>query len=206
MSTSRKILIVGAFSEIIELCESLKFRIVGLIDSDINLESKYNLLGSDKDIENIREKYSKYPVVITPDQPVKRKVLCDLYKNNGFDFISIISKNAYISRSCTINAGVVVQSGVNISSNVSIGKFVKLNVGANIMHDSVIGSYSTIAPNAVILGRCRIGQGCYIGSNATILPGIEIGENAVVGAGAVVIRDIQSNLTVAGNPARIIGK
>ena len=46
----------------------------------------------------------------------------------------------------------------------------------------------------------------WIGAGATILPGVTIGENSVVGAGSVVTRDVESNIIVAGNPARVIKK
>jgi acetyltransferase-like isoleucine patch superfamily enzyme len=49
-----------------------------------------------------------------------------------------------------------------------------------------------------------IGKGASLGANCTILPGITIGENAMIGAGAVVTRSVPANVTVVGNPARIL--
>lgn len=46
----------------------------------------------------------------------------------------------------------------------------------------------------------------WIGGGAILLPGITIGESAIVAAGAVVTRDVPAHSTVAGNPARPIGK
>jgi acetyltransferase-like isoleucine patch superfamily enzyme len=45
-----------------------------------------------------------------------------------------------------------------------------------------------------------------IGVNSVILPGITVGRGAIVGAGAVVTRDVPEFSTVAGVPARIIGR
>ena len=39
---------------------------------------------------------------------------------------------------------------------------------------------------------------------ATILAGIEIGKNAIIGAGSVVTKDVKSDTTVVGVPARVI--
>lgn len=42
------------------------------------------------------------------------------------------------------------------------------------------------------------------GAKATIIGNITIGNNVKIGAGAVVVKDVPSNSTVIGVPARII--
>ena len=49
----------------------------------------------------------------------------------------------------------------------------------------------------------RIGERCWIGGDVTICPGVTIGDRVVVAAGSVVIRDVPSDVMVAGNPAVI---
>ena len=43
-----------------------------------------------------------------------------------------------------------------------------------------------------------------VATGAIVIGGIQIGDNATIGAGAVVVKDVPSNTTVVGNPARII--
>lgn len=50
----------------------------------------------------------------------------------------------------------------------------------------------------------EIGSDAWIGAGAIILPGVRIGEGAVVGAGSVVTKDVEPNIVVVGNPARVI--
>ena len=52
----------------------------------------------------------------------------------------------------------------------------------------------------------RIGDKAWIGFNAIILKGVTIGEGAIVGAGSVVTKDVAPWTSVAGNPAKEIGK
>ncbi|MEH2510521.1 acetyltransferase-like isoleucine patch superfamily enzyme [Nitrobacteraceae bacterium AZCC 1564] len=52
----------------------------------------------------------------------------------------------------------------------------------------------------------RICEWADIGVNSVILPGITVGRGAIVGAGAVVTRDVPEFSTVAGVPARVIGR
>ena len=49
-----------------------------------------------------------------------------------------------------------------------------------------------------------IGNNVMVGANAVIIGKITIGDNVIVGAGAVVVKDVPSNVVVAGNPSRII--
>lgn len=50
----------------------------------------------------------------------------------------------------------------------------------------------------------KIGDNVWIGGKAIICPGVTIGDNVTIGAGAVVVKDVPSNVVVAGNPAKII--
>ncbi len=50
-----------------------------------------------------------------------------------------------------------------------------------------------------------VGDDVWIGWNATILKGVHVGEGSVIAPGAVVLRDVAAGVTVAGNPARIVG-
>jgi sugar O-acyltransferase (sialic acid O-acetyltransferase NeuD family) len=198
-----KIILVGGFTEIIELCELCELQIVGIIDSIIDkASSQYPILGTDNDAASLYCEYKSIPVVITPDLPHIRKKLADHYSTIGYSFLNVISPKATISKSCKMGKGVIVQSGVNISADVCIGDFVKLNSNSNIMHDCNVGNFTTIAPNAVLLGRVNVKDNCYIGANSTILSEVIVKENAVVGAGAVVVKNIMSNQTVKGVPAK----
>jgi maltose O-acetyltransferase len=49
----------------------------------------------------------------------------------------------------------------------------------------------------------RIGNNMWLGGGAIILPGVSIGDDAI---GGVVTRDVASGVTVAGNPARRVGR
>lgn len=52
----------------------------------------------------------------------------------------------------------------------------------------------------------KIREGVMIGAGAKILGNINIGKGAKVGAGSVVLNDVPPHVTVAGIPAKIVGK
>lgn len=203
----REILLIGAFHEMIELCEDAGFRIKGIIDNNIEGEYMgYPIIGKDKDAEKLYEDYSQCAVVIAPDEPHIRKELVALYQSIGFGFVTVIHPKATISRSAKVGEGTVIQQGVNISANTTVGCFCKLNTNCNVMHDNMVSDFVTIAPDAVLLGYVNVGKLSYIGANSTILPKCKIGDMVMVGAGAVVTKDVDNSLIVLGVPARTLTK
>jgi serine O-acetyltransferase len=51
----------------------------------------------------------------------------------------------------------------------------------------------------------KVGKCVMIGAGAKILGNITVGDCARVAAGSVVLKDVPSNTTVAGVPARVVG-
>jgi sugar O-acyltransferase (sialic acid O-acetyltransferase NeuD family) len=203
---SNKVILVGGFLEVIELCQDCEREIIGIIDEiDNPYFYSYKVLGKDKDASILWDSFKDIPLIIVPDSPQVRKKLREEYQSFGFSFDSIISKSARISSSAHIGVGTIIQNDVNLSSEASVGSFVKLNIRCNLMHNVIVKDYVTVAPNAVVLGNVKINEGVYIGANSTILPNISIAKNVIVGAGAVLTKDItQENSVYAGVPARRI--
>ena len=52
----------------------------------------------------------------------------------------------------------------------------------------------------------KVREGVMIGAGAKILGNIEIGRGAKIGAGSVVLHEVPAHTTVAGVPARIVGR
>jgi len=203
-----QILLIGGFVELIELCEDNEVTIIGIVDNSVVSNYKgIPIIGNDANVHEWSKEYLDNQLLISPDLPAVRKKLFLHYKKYGFQFTSLISSLARISKSATVGLGSVIQAGTNVSSEVYIGKFVKINTNANIMHNTTVGDFTTIAPNAVILGHVKIGESCYIGTNSTILPYVRICDNVIIGAGAVVTKNIETPYTTfVGVPAKNLKK
>ena len=58
-------------------------------------------------------------------------------------------------------------------------------------------------PSKKLVGT-HVNTGVIICANSTIKAGIIIEKNSVIGMGSVITKNIQENIVVAGNPAKII--
>lgn len=201
----KKVILVGYFQEMVELCWDCGMEIIGAIDNN-PIPDVIPFLGKDSDAETIHQKYPDVDVVITPDAPRVRRRLVEYYRSLGFSFATVIHPAASISPTAQVGEGTVIQRDVNVSADTRVGSFCKLNTRCNVMHDNLLGDYSTVAPNAVLLGCVTLGENCYVGANSTILPTCAIGKGAVIGAGAVVTKDVDPSVTVVGVPAKVLQK
>ncbi len=80
--------------------------------------------------------------------------------------------------------GIVINPETVIGNNCLISQFV--NIGSN-------------DKNAGVIGDCT-----YIGPMVCVVDEVHIGSNVTIGAGAVVVKDIPSNATAVGVPAKPI--
>jgi len=115
-----------------------------------------------------------------------------------------------IGKESKIDAFVYIEEGVSIGDRVKIRPFTFIPTGVTIEDDVFIGPNVTFTNDKFPkinadwkLLRTTIKKGASIGAGSVILP-VTVGENSLVGAGSVVTKDIPNNVTVAGNPARII--
>ncbi|RZL00898.1 MAG: serine acetyltransferase [Pedobacter sp.] len=101
--------------------------------------------------------------------------------------------------------------GIDIPDTTTIG------FGFNVFHgqglvissDTVIGTNVTVRQNTTIGNSVpgskspRIGNNVDIGAHVVIIGDINVGDNVIIAAGSIVIKDVPSNVMIAGNPAII---
>lgn len=99
---------------------------------------------------------------------------------------------------CVIGAGAKFDQGLVIMHPVGVVINSKVCGGKNIVIESgvVIGDEKGQAP-------C-LGNNIFIGAGAKIIGGVSIGDNVKIGANAVVVKDLPSNVTAVGIPAKVL--
>ncbi|PSJ42825.1 serine O-acetyltransferase [Zobellella taiwanensis] len=106
--------------------------------------------------------------------------------------------------------------GVDVHPAARIGKGIMFDHATGI----VVGETAVIEDDVSILQSVTLGgtgkeggdrhpkirEGVMIGAGAKILGNIEVGEGAKIGAGSVVLEPVPAHTTVAGVPAKVVGR
>lgn len=186
----------GHSKVIIEIAELLNINISGLIDNHSKLDHLFNYPVFSEIPEEILS------IIIAVGNNKIRKEIAEA--NLNFRYKSLIHPESIISSRSKIGEGSVIMGGVTINSEVEIGKHCIINTNASIDHECKISDYVHISPNAALAGNVEIQEGTQIGIGACVIQDIKIGKWCTIGAGAVIIEDIPDNVTVVGNPGKII--
>jgi UDP-2-acetamido-3-amino-2,3-dideoxy-glucuronate N-acetyltransferase len=115
-----------------------------------------------------------------------------------------IQRGAAIGARCKIQSHSFICAGVEIEDEVFVGhgtlfvndKFPRATTDA--------GTLKTESDWELV--RTVVEHGAALGSGVVIMGGVRVGSGALVGAGAVVTHDVAPGETVAGVPARAIGR
>lgn len=105
---------------------------------------------------------------------------------------------------------------VDIHPAARIGRGIMLDhaTGIVIGETAVVGDNVSILQDVTLGGtgkengdrHPKVGDGVMIGAGAKILGNIKIGTGAKIGAGSVVLSEVAPHTTVAGIPARVVGR
>jgi serine O-acetyltransferase len=154
--------------------------------------------------------------------PATRNAMHVVLHAKGFLAIQVHRFSHVLWKAGKRELALCLQSSASRLLQVDIHPAARLGVGLFFDHATgiVIGETSVVDDNVAFLQNVTLGgtgkeagerhpkvrEGVLVGAGATILGDIEIGAHARVGAGSVVLKPVAPGVTVAGIPARPIGK
>lgn len=201
----------GGFGrEVLELIKDINkkedsWRILGFIDDNPENHGKvingFEILGGKDWVENYH--YS-LAVTIAIGNPKIRKLVSKELMLNHVDFPNLIHPSVSICEFVNLGKGNIICAGNIITTDITMGNFIIINLSCTVGHDVTINSFCTILPGSNISGNVILEEGVDIGTQTCIIPTITIGRNSIIGAGSTVIRDIPSDCTAVGSPAKPI--
>ena len=208
----KNLIIIGARGFGREYCNSLKlyenygkeFIIKGFLDDKVEALDVFT--GYPPILSSVEEYEIEEDDIFTCalGDPIYRKKYVNIVKQKGGAFMTLIDSKSIIHPDAQIGEGVMISAFCSISANVRIGDFSTVQPFCNFGHDAIVGSFCAIESYSFMGGFSCIGNNVTLHTRSTILPHIKVGDNSIVGAGSVVLRNVKSNTTVFGVPAKKI--
>jgi len=133
-------------------------------------------------LERAREKYNEHSWIIGEPK---------IGKGTWIGAFTVIdgSGGLKIGKECDISCGVHIYTHSTVKRCITGKKF---------------NEDGTINRELIERKPVEIGDNTFIGANATIMMGVKIGNRCIIGAGSVVTKDVPSDTTVVGIPAKDI--
>ncbi len=183
-----------------------EWNILGFIDRSYTSNTEpihgYNIVGDDEWLANYEGEI--YVVCGVGRASLRKKIVHKFQDKENIIFPNIISRGAALSDSVKMGMGCIVWTNSILTVDICLGDFVTINYDCTIGHDAVLEDFITLYPSVNVSGNVHIKSETEIGAGTQIIQGLNVGENTIIGAGAVVVRDIPSNCTAVGNPAKVI--
>jgi sugar O-acyltransferase (sialic acid O-acetyltransferase NeuD family) len=182
------------------------YTILGFVDNTPDLAGKkinnFPVLGDNSWLMNYPDKINV--VVCIGSSQIRRRVVEEISQNKKIIFPNIIAGNVKYSDTVKMGKGCIICLSSVLTVNISLGDFVMINLDCTIGHDASLGDFVTLYPSVNVSGNVSIGRCTEIGTGSNIIQHKTIGDNSIIGAGAVVVRDIPSDCTAVGVPAKPI--
>ena len=199
----------GHASVVLEILIEKKINIIGYVSplaaTNEKLFSDFHWFKSDENILQFDNKVIKLANGIgsLPGSTLRADIY-NKYKESGYCFATLVSKEAIVSKYVYLDEGVQVMRGAIIQTGASIGYNSIVNTGSIVDHDCSIGSNNHIAPGVTLSGQVTSQKNVHFGTGSTVIQSINVNENVIIGAGATITKDIANNTICY--PARIFKK
>jgi sugar O-acyltransferase (sialic acid O-acetyltransferase NeuD family) len=194
--------VIDAVNEDAERADRLN--VIGILDDAEPESAALDLFGVEyagatSELERLPESVG---YVIGIGSPRARLALDELGQRAHLPSPVLRHPSASVGRGVSFGPGTVICSHVSITNTIEVGRHVHINLNSTVGHDATLHDYVTVSPLVAISGNVHIRRGAFLGTGCSINPGVTIGEWAVVGTGAAVLRDVESESTVVGVPAK----
>lgn len=183
-----------------------EWNILGFLDDNIQIRGRtvdgYKVIGTVSDAVKYPDAYF---VVAIGSARIRRLIAEKLSELCDVKYATLIDPAAVICRErVKIGEGCIICANTYITLDIAIGNHVYIGGNGTVGHDAVIEDFVTLYPGVNVSGTTKIGTGSELGTGTQIIQGLSVGRNTIVGAGSVIVRNLPSDCTAVGVPAKPI--
>lgn len=219
-----RILVNETVLDRISFAECLTYRITRkLVNHGASVEVLHNVFmeAFDNDPE-ILQQVACDMIAANDRDPACPDILTPLLYFKGFQALVCYRVSHYLWKHGRRDLALYLQSLIAETFSVDIHPAAEISCGILLDHATgfVAGETAVIEHDVSILHEVTLGgtgkergdrhpkvrSGVLLGAGAKILGNVEIGEGAKIGAGSVVLKDVPPHVSVAGVPAKIVGR
>ncbi|WP_251623400.1 acetyltransferase [Odoribacter lunatus] len=180
------------------------FQIAGFLDDKkdaLNGYDNYPPIVSSVEDYNLQE--DDVFICALGDVRYKKKYV-EMIQKKGGKFFTLVHPTSYISGNTILGEGCIVCAYTRISCDAIVGSFNTFQPFTAIGHDVRIGDFNHFNTYSFLGGFVEIKNSVTLHTGAIVHPHKKVEDNSIVGAGCVVLRNVKSNCTVYGNPAKTL--
>jgi len=180
-----------------------EYDLAGFLDTRSDLDLPADLHGSVLGSPLTHQPQSDEVFIPAIGDPGWRQKLLEPLIKQGAPFYTY-TRQASVGARTHLGQGVFLTPGVVISTDCEIGDYSYIDTYVIAGHDVRVGAYCMVGAMSFLAGGVCVEDGVAIHPRATIAKGIRVGMGSTVGIGSVVVKNVPPQVTVFGNPARVI--
>jgi len=181
--------------------DELEWNLLGFIDEEKQIKSKYSIINSDNWLINHKSELSVAFGIGNPE--LLSSIYEKIKKNKKLRFPNLIHPNCVGDwERIKLGKGNIICASNTFTTDIQIKDFNIINLDCTIGHDVKIGNFNVINPSVNMSGGVTIQNKVLLGTSSTILQYKNICDSTIIGAGAVVTKDIIESGIYIGSPAK----
>lgn len=203
-----KLIIIGAggyAKSVLDSVDYFNYEMVGFLD-EYKKEKEhlgYPILANS--LDELENKES-FVYIIAIGNNSARKIWFERLQKLHLRLVNVVDKSAIVSPYAQVGNGCFIGKMAIVNSNAVVGDNCIVNTKALLEHGCYLDRHVNISTNSVLNGDVYVEDGAFVGSSSVTIGQLRIGAWSTVGAGAVVVRNVEPLTTVAGIPAKVIGR
>jgi sugar O-acyltransferase (sialic acid O-acetyltransferase NeuD family) len=195
----------GHARKVIGIAKRLRLEVHGYVSTETpgTVLHGYVVLGDLPDYLTSADLVQMGTHIAIGENSVRQRIYATI-ESHGDKLLSLVSPASTVAADAVIGRGAFVGDCAVLQSGASVGVCALVDTAAVLEHDVIVGDFVTVSPSSVVCGGSKLCRGAIVGAGATVIEKVTIGENTLVGAGSVVLHDVEPNVVVVGNPARVL--